>query len=63
MSGRRAPGLSPGVAHHALAGVGIGDVGELALERGGDRPAVLPFHLDGSGGERGVGGFRGQHNP
>jgi len=35
----------PGIAYHALAGIGPVDVGELALEDGGPRPAVEPLHL------------------
>src|SRR5262249_51199641 len=49
---------SPLIPHHALAGVACGDVRELALEGGGGRPAAQPFHLDGGGGERGVGRAR-----
>ena len=33
----------------------LGDVGELALEGGGGRQAVQPFHLGRGGDERGVG--------
>src|SRR4051794_18443527 len=47
-------GALPAVANHALAGVGPGDVGELALEGGGGGPAVQPFHLGGGRGQRGV---------
>ena len=45
---------SPRISHDALAGVGAGDVGELALERRGRGPAVDPFHFGGGGGQRGV---------
>src|ERR1700730_1584943 len=44
----------PGVAHHALAGVAAGDVGELALEGGGERKAADEFHFRRSGSECGV---------
>src|SRR6266852_2405911 len=39
---------SPRIAHDALAGVAAADVGELAFEGRGGRPAVAPFHLVGS---------------
>jgi hypothetical protein len=45
------PPASPGVADLTFAGVGPGDVGELAFERCRRRPAVDPFHFGGS--ERG----------
>src|SRR3954453_22538925 len=48
---------SPGIAHHALAGIAAGHVGELALEGGRRRPAVQPFHFGRCGGERGVAGL------
>src|ERR1700737_1610004 len=45
---------SPSIPHDALTGVGAGDGGELALEGGGERKTVQPFHLGRSRGERGV---------
>jgi hypothetical protein len=36
---------SPLIAQRALAGVALGDVGELALEGGCDREAVQPFRF------------------
>src|ERR1700746_2663451 len=50
---------SPLIAHDAFAGVTLGDVREFALERRGGRPAVLPAHLDGRGGECRVGSLCG----
>jgi len=44
---------SPLVADDALAGIGRGDVGELALEGRGSRPAIHPFHLDRGRRQRG----------
>src|SRR3984893_16014402 len=41
----------PGVARHALAGVAAGDVGELALEGGGERKAADEFHFRRGGSE------------
>jgi hypothetical protein len=37
---------SPLIANDALAGIAGRDIRELALERRGDRPVVLPLHLD-----------------
>jgi hypothetical protein len=36
---------SPRVVREALAGIGASDIGEFALESGGKREAVEPFHL------------------
>lgn len=46
--------MQASVSHHALAGVGTGDSGELALERACRRPAVHPFHFDGRRRQRGL---------
>ena len=43
---------SPRIPRHALAGVGAGDLRELAFEGCGRRPAVQPFHFGRCGGER-----------
>ncbi len=45
---------SPGISHHAFAGVAGGDAGELALEGGSSGPAVQPFHFGGSSDERSI---------
>ena len=51
-------GGSPRIAHNTLAGVGIGDVGELAFEGRRSRPAVQPLYLGGARDQRGVMGLR-----
>ena len=45
---------SPRVSHHALAGVAARDIGELAFEGGGGRPAAEPFLFYRRGDQRGV---------
>src|SRR3982074_2417598 len=44
----------PTVPRDALAGIGPGDIGELAFEARGERESVAPFHLGRSGGECGI---------
>ena len=46
---------SPVVAYHALAGVGAGDVGELAFKGRGDGPAVQPLLFSRRRHQRGIG--------
>src|ERR1700680_1775931 len=46
------PRRLPSVTRDALAGVGPGDIGELAFEGGGERETVQPFHLGGRRGRR-----------
>src|SRR5450759_5324542 len=45
----------PYVAQRALAGVAAGGVGELAVERAGQRNAIAPVHFGAGADQRGVG--------
>src|ERR1700716_4007223 len=49
---QRYHGGLPDVTHHALAGIGLRDIGELALEGGGSGPAVQPFEFGRYRGQR-----------
>jgi hypothetical protein len=50
--------ILPHIPCHGFACVAAGDIGELAFEGTAERETVGPSALDGSCGERGVGGLR-----